>query len=374
MDFATGEQQQMIREAVRSFADKSARGAAAGWDRERGWNAAAQTALAHLGFFGLAAPESAGGLGLDASAWTAAFEEIATADAGAAQALVAHQSAVTVLVGAGTAAQQAQWLDKLVSGAALGCLAHEDDAANLDSQVLKTMATPEGAGWILSGTKPFVVLGAKAQVAVLTAQVQGQGATAFLVPLSAGGVQVKASDSLGLRSAAAATLHLGNVMVGADQLLGAVGAAAAVLANAREEARLGTAAVALGLARGALREAGKYAAERQQFGKPISAFQPIQWMIANSATEIEAARLLLERAAWLRARAKPASQAIAMAKVQATEAAVRSADRALQVHGGYGYTKDFPVERMLRDAAVLQIIGGSRDLQRVDIAKSLSAA
>ena len=374
MDFAQGDQQQMIREAVRAFAEKVARPAAMAWDRDAGWDAAGHRGLASLGAFGLAATEAVGGLELDAPTWTAALEELAAADAGAAEALVAHAACLAHLEAVGTAGQKATWAGKLAAGAALGCLAHEDDADNLDSDAVRTVAVADGAGWRLTGAKPAVVLGARAQVAVVTAVTQDLGLIAFLVPMNAPGVRVLALDALGLRSAAAATLELTDVALGADAVLGKPGAAQAELEPVRDDARLGTAAVALGLARAALREAGRYAAGREQFGKPISSFQPIQWMIANSATEIDAARMLVTRAAWLRAAGKPAARAIAMAKLQATEAALRAADRGLQVHGGYGYTKDFPIERMLRDAALLQILHGSRDLQRVRIGRSLAGA
>jgi len=370
MDFAQGDQQRMIREAVRAFAEKMARPAAAAWDRDCGWDALAGRGLAALGAFGLAAPEAVGGLELDAASWTAALEELAGADAGAAEALVGHAACLAHLVAMGTPAQKDTWAGKLATGAALGCLAHEDDADNLDSDAVRAIAVPDGAGWRLAGSKPAVLLGARAQIAVVTAVAQDHGLTAFLVPLTAAGVRTVALDSLGLRSAAIATLEFQDVTLGADAVLGTPGAAKAELEPVREDARLGTAAVALGLARAALREAGRYAAQREQFGKSISQFQPIQWMIANSATEIDAARMLVTRAAWLRAAGRPASRAIAMAKLQATEAALRAADRGLQVHGGYGYTKDFPVERMLRDAALLQILHGSRDLQRVRIGAS----
>ena len=373
MNFAADEQQQMIAEAVRAFAEGVVRQAAASWDRQGSVPASAVAELGKLGVLGMAAPEDLGGLGLDACAQVVAIEELATADAGLAQLLVQHHTlALGHLLRAGTEALNRRWVPRLTTGKQLATWAHGEDTANLDADTVRTRAVRDGDGWRLTGDKPLVMLGQRADVAVVTAQAD-QGLTAFLVHLDAEGVTRQPIDTLlGLRSVGAAHLLFSNVHVTGEAMLGLPGQAGADIAVLRQEARLATAAVALGVLRAALRQAARYSQEREQFGKKIATFQPIQWQIANSAVDLDAARLLVQRAAWLLAQGRPAGPAIAMAKTAACEAALRVADRALQIHGGYGYTTDFPVERAYRDAASLQVMHGTAALQRIELARSLS--
>jgi alkylation response protein AidB-like acyl-CoA dehydrogenase len=371
MDFVADEAQQMIREAVRDFAEGAVRASAGKWDSQADLPASAMKELGNLGLFGMAAPERLGGIELDAQSVTAALEELGAAEAGLAQLVVQHGLCLDHVVRAGGQDAAAK---RLASGKQLGCHAHGEDADDLDSAEVKTQATRDGDGWRLTGEKPAVIGASRASLAVVTAQVAGEaGLTAFLVPLDLAGISRKpVADMMGLRTAGAATILLQDAQLDDAARLGPVGGAAVALEPALDTARLGTAAVALGVARSALREAGRYSQERHQFNKPISAFQPIQWMIADAAVELETARLLVGRAAWQVSQGKPSGAAIAMAKTRACDVAMRIADRAIQVLGGYGFTTDFPVERAYRDAAVLKLLQGSGAWHRVRIARSLA--
>lgn len=369
MDFRPSEQQQMIGEAVRAFADGVVRPAVARWDDAGAVPASAWAELARLGVLGMAAPDAFGGLELDAPAIVSALEELAAADAGMAQMVVQHHTlALGHVLLAGSDAQKQRLAAQLTSGKRLAAWAHGEDLANLDAETVTTRATPQGDGWILDGSKPAVWLGHLADMAIVTAQTDA-GLTAFVVDLTAPGVtRAVQTGLLGLRSAGMADLRFD---AAAAEMLGTPGAAAGDVGKVLTDARLATAAVALGVARSALRQAARYVQEREQFGKPIGQFQPVQWQIANSAVDLETARLLVQRAAWLAATGRPAARAIGMAKASACDAALRVADRAIQLHGGYGYTKDFSVERAYRDAVTLQVLHGTGALQRVQVAKAL---
>ena len=234
-------------------------------------------------------------------------------------------------------------------------------------------AERDGDGWVLNGLKPNVFGAGIADVAIVTAQAP-EGLCAFGVMFSAPGLtRRQSSEPLGLRSAGIADLAFENVRLGAAALFGPAGHAGVAVDQALRLARLGVAAISLGVAREALRLAGRYANDRVQFGKPIATFQPIQWQVANSAVEIDVARLLLHRAAWALDHAKNADPLVAMARLTAAETATRVTDRAIQLHGGYGYTREFIVERLFRDAWALESLFGSPGLQRVRLARSLAA-
>lgn len=376
MDFAADEQEQMIRQAVAAYAEKSLQPSAAARDVAGDLDAETVKALAALGVFGMGAAEQWGGLELDAPAQMAAFEELAANDAGVAYAVLQHHTlALGHLLASGSPAQKAKYAKVLASGTSLACWAHSEATDTLDSDFVATQAHRLGDGrWQIDGHKPQVWLGGLAKFAVITAQCP-DGLTAFVVDLTALGVsRTKCHDLLGLRAATAADLTFVKLCVSDEARLGAAGQTATAVAALQSTAQLAVAAIALGIGRSALRAAGRYALQREQFGKPIAALQPIQWQIANSTLDLAAARALLQRAAFLLAHGKPAAREIAMAKFSACDGASRIADRAIQIHGGYGYTMDFSVERAYRDAAVLQMLHGSSALQRVHIAQSLSAA
>lgn len=376
MDFAAGEQEQMIRQAVAAYAEKSLQPSAAARDVAGDLGPETLKALAVLGVLGMGAAEQWGGLELDAAAQMAAFEELAANDAGVAYAVLQHHTlALGHLLAAGSPTQKAKYAKAFASGSALACWSHAEANDNLDGDFVATHARQLGDGrWQIDGHKDQVWLGALAKHAVITAQTL-DGLTAFVVDLASLGVSRQpCADMLGLRAAAAADLTFVKLCVADEARLGAVGQAGPTIARLQAEAALGVAAVALGIGRSALRAAAKYALQREQFGKPIAVLQPIQWQIANSTLDLAAARVLVQRAAYAIGLGKSAGREIAMAKFSACDAASRIADRAIQIHGGYGYTMDFPVERAYRDAAVLQMLHGSSALQRVRIAQSLSAA
>lgn len=374
MQFLPNEQQAMIRDGVRKFAEGTLKGGAMARDAAGTTQRDVLQQLAALGVFGLTVAEDAGGLGLDQVALALALEELAAADAGLALFVlqhvalsIGHMQAVDLLP------EQRAWLTHMASGQAPCVWAHGEDALHSDANTVTLRAVRDGAGWILNGVKPNVFGAGLADVVIVTAQAD-EGLCAFGLQFSTQGVSRKQStEPLGLRSAGMADIAFDNVRVTASALFGAAGQAAAGVNAALQQARLGIAAIAVGVAREALRLAGRYANERQQFGKPIATFQPIQWQVANSAVELDVARLLLHRAAWAMDHTKNADPQVAMARLTATEMATRVTDRAIQLHGGYGYTREFTVERLYRDAWTLEGLYGSPGLQRVRLARSLAA-
>lgn len=374
MQFTANEQQAMIRDGVRKFAEGTLKAGATARDGEGKTSRDVLKQLATLGVFGLTVAEDAGGLGLDPVALALALEELAAADAGLALFVLQH---VALSVGHMQAVElqpvQRGWLHAMAEGNAPCVWAHGEDAVHTDAQTVNLKAVRDGDGWILNGVKPNVFGAPLADVAIVTAHTD-EGLSAFGVMFATEGVSLATSiDPLGLRSAGIADIQFSNVRVNGNALFGAAGQAQVAVNAALAQARLGIAAIAVGVAREALRLAGRYANDRQQFGKPIGTFQPIQWQVANSAVEIDTARLLLHRAAWTLGRGKNADGQIAMARLTAAETATRVTDRAIQMHGGYGYTREFTVERLYRDAWTLENLYGSPGLQRVALAKSLAA-
>jgi alkylation response protein AidB-like acyl-CoA dehydrogenase len=374
MQFSPNEQQRMIRDGVRKFAEGTLKSGATARD------AAGTTApellkqLAALGVFGLSADEAHGGLGLDLVAAVLAIEELAAADAGLAL-LVVQQQLVSMafLARVASTPRHTEWLQGLAQGDPLCAWLHGEDTLHRDADTVATRAEKTATGWRLNGLKPDVFGAALARVAIVTAQTDA-GLTAFALQMDTAGVTLSApTDPLGLRSAGLATLTLENVEIPEHDLLGTLGGAAPHVSHTLVRARLGVAAIAVGLAREALRLGGRYALDRQQFGKPIAQFQAIQWQVANSAVELDLARLLLHRAAWAVDIGKNAESATRMARLTATEMATRVTDRAIQMHGGYGYTREFTVERLFRDAWTLDGLFGSPGLQRVRLARLLAA-
>jgi alkylation response protein AidB-like acyl-CoA dehydrogenase len=346
--------QRHLRETIRGFARTRVAPAAAETDRAARFPREIVAALGDLGVMGCIVPEAHGGAGVDAVAWTLAVEELAAACASTAVVFAAHTALATgPLVEHATAAQQARWLPRLASGDVLGCLADGDLAARR-----------AGDGWVLGGTVRFVTNGAEAGLALVVA-----GEHAFVVETaSRGWTAVRRDDRTGLRGAAPADLTLHDVRVPGDALLGDGGAIAAA---ARDAWRIALAALGVGIARAAVDASLSYARERRVFGEPIAAFQGAQWRLADMATAVESARLLTLRAAFLKDRGLPYTSEAAMAKVFAAETAMTLATQAVQMHGGYGYTREFPVERHFRDAAAVSTLGGSPAAERLAVAAHL---
>ncbi len=366
MDFTLTETQDMIRDTVRSFVAGQVREPALRWNEGHGDAAGALRALADMGLLGVLAPERAGGAELDALSLAVMITELAEGDAGLA-AMVAHHNAqgLGFLLRAGFTDTKA--LRPFAAGKQLLCLAAAEGEAHADAPDLSTRATQAGDTWRLTGAKRLVPLGNRASHAVVVAATES-GARGFLVDLSGEGVTRSASAPLvGLRSCDLADLRFDDAAATHD-----LGPAAEALAHTRALGRLCAAAMANGVARAAQAAGVTYTLERKQFGKPIARFQPLQWQTADSATELEAAELLTWRAAWTLAQGTARSLDVEKAAIFALETVARVTDRALQMHGGYGYTVDFPVERHFRDAATLRVLADGTDVQRVALARGLA--
>jgi butyryl-CoA dehydrogenase len=339
--------QRQLRETVRAFAKTRVAPLAAGTDRTGSLPPAIVAALAELGVLGGTVPERHGGAGMDAVAWALAVEELAAACASTALVYVAHTAAAWPLVERGTPAQQARWLPALANGTALGCLT--------DGPTVRR----EADAWVLSGTKRLVPNAADAALVLVVAE---DGA--FVVETTAPGWEVvRRDDRTGLRGAAFADVAARGLRIPAEARLGD--------GTALDGARIGIAALAVGIARAAVDASLAYARERRVFGEPIAAFQGAQWRLADMATAVESARLLTLRAAFLKDRRLPYTSEAAMAKVFAAETAMTLATQAVQMHGGYGYTREFPVERHFRDAAAAGVVGGTPADQRLAVADRL---
>ena len=356
----------MIRAAVRSFVAGQVQQEAMHWNEAGETPVAELRQLGELGLLGVAVPEADGGAGLDAATLVMALEEVAAGDGGLAAMMATHNAGALALLQAAGAGREL--LAPLAAGERLACVAAGADGAHLDASDPGTVAVQDELGtWHLDGHKPLVLMGGVADLAVVTAAVQGQPEPhGFAVDLQRAGVErVALGPRLGLRTCDAAGLRFTSVPVPSDRNLGPIARPAAV---AKSWSRLAGAAVALGIGRGALQGGVRYTLERSQFGKKIARFQPIQWQTADAAVELETARLLTWRAAWLADQGKDFSRAAAMAALRATVACERITDRALQLHGGYGYTEDFAAERCYRDAHALRLLCGSLEYNRIAVA------
>lgn len=333
--------------------------------------------LASAGLFGICAPRDCGGLGLGARYLAAAVEEVARYDGGMALTVASHNTlALGHLLLAGNTDQQQRYLPALASGTLLGAWALTEARAGSDPTGLRTRAESVADRWRLSGSKAFVTQGTVAGLYVVIARTAPQrgraGLSAFLIEAGTAGVLPgRPLDKVGCRSSDTSSLTLRNVLLPADALLGERDQALPDILRLLDLGRVAIAAMALGLARAALQDATSYARKRRQFGQPIAAFQALQWMLADSATEIEASRLLIERAADLIDAQRPCTAAAAQAKLYASETATRVASRALQIHGGYGYLRNLPLDRYLRDAKLCELGEGTSEIQRLIIAKEL---
>jgi alkylation response protein AidB-like acyl-CoA dehydrogenase len=333
--------------------------------------------MGELGLLGIMVPEKLGGGGADMLAYVLALEEVAVACASHAVVMSVNNSLVCgPLVKHGTPAQHERFLGALASGRALGCFALTEPQAGSDARNLTTLARRDGDHYVLDGRKVFVTNGRESTVALVFAQTDPakahHGISAFLIEKGTPGFLVpKVEDKLGLRASDTAEFVFEGCPVPAANMLGAEGAGFKAAMGALDGGRVGIAAQAVGIARAALEASVAYAKERRSFGVPIGQHQMIQWMLADMATAIDAARLLTWRAAVLKDQGKPYGPAASMAKLYASETAMRVATDAIQVHGGYGYMKDYPVERFFRDAKITQIYEGTSQIQRLVVARAL---
>lgn len=330
--------------------------------------------MGELGFMGVAVPQELGGAGADNLAYALVVEEISRACAATGAIMAAHSSLVCEpILAHGTAAQKEEFLGPLARGEWLGCFALTEPGSGSDAAALTTTARRDGDGWILRGTKRFITNGAEADVCLLLAttdRAKGhKGLCAFLA--EKGDFEVaRVEEKMGLNASSCAELVFDSRVPG-DHLLGEEGQGFRIAMEALDGGRISVGAQAVGIARAALEESVAYSRERRTFGKPIGAHQAIQFVVADMATEIDAARLLTHRAAVLKDQGKSYTRESAMAKLYASDVAVRVTAKNVQIHGGYGYIKEYPAERHFRDAKITEIYEGTSEIQKLVIARSL---
>jgi alkylation response protein AidB-like acyl-CoA dehydrogenase len=374
------EEQREIQRTAREFAEAEIAPHSAAWDRDSYFDRSVITKMGELGFLGMMIPEEFGGLSLPTTTYIVALEEIAASDASVAVAMSVHNSLPTqMLLRWGSDAQKERWLAPMARGELLGAFALSEPEAGSDAASLTTQAVRDGDCWVLNGTKAWVTSGSEADVLIVMARTDSpgerrgaRGISAFVVTPDLPGFTVgKKEDKMGLRASPTVQLELANLRVPAGNLLGREGAGFTMAMQSLDNGRLGIAAQAIGIARCALEHATIYAGERRQFGKPIKEFEAIQFKLADMATRIAAARALLYQAAAAKDRGEQITQYSSMSKLFASETAMWVTTQAIQIFGGYGYVKEYPVERLFRDAKVTEIYEGTSEIQRIVIAREL---
>jgi alkylation response protein AidB-like acyl-CoA dehydrogenase len=380
MDFEFSDQHKLLRESVREFARSEIAPFAQRWDKEERFPTELVPKLSRMGLFGIRIPEQYGGSGMDMVAYAICIEELARVDGSIALAVASHNGLGTGHVLAfGSEAQKRKYLPRAASGEWLAAWALTEPGSGSDAAALRTVARREAQDWILDGTKTFITQGSVCAFCVVLARTnpnvpKQRGITAFIVDRGTPGFSAsKHLLKLGCRASDTAELTLDAVRVPDTQRLGEVDHGFADTMRILDGGRISIAAMAIGLGYGALGMAARYAKDRKAFGRPIADFQGIQWPIADAKTELDAAALLTYRAAWLADEGRRHTQEASMAKLFASEAATRACNSALQVHGGYGYVREFDVERHLRDAKLCEIGEGTSEVQRIVIAKHLLA-
>ncbi len=373
------EEQTLIRDTMRAFAQEQLAPHAARWDREHHFPREELAALGELGALGMVVPERWGGAGMDYVSLALALEEIAAGD-GATSTIVSVQNSVVCgpINAYGTDAQKARWLVPLARGEALGCFCLTEPHVGSDAGAITTRADRDGDDYVLSGVKQFITTGKHADVAVVFAVTDRgagkKGISGFIVDTATPGyVVARVEDKLGQRASDTAQIVFEDCRVPAANRLGAEGEGYRIALSNLEAGRIGIAAQAVGMARAALEAALAYAKERTSFGKVLADHQAINFKLADMAVEVEAARQLVLHAAALRDAGQPCLKEASMAKLFASEMAERVCSAAIQVHGGYGYVNDFPVERIWRDVRVCQIYEGTSEIQRLVIGRALLA-
>jgi alkylation response protein AidB-like acyl-CoA dehydrogenase len=350
------------------------------WDRDERFPHEIVPKLAALGLLGIRIPAEYGGSGMDTVSYAICVEEIAKVDGSLALTVASHNGLGTGhILSFGNEAQKQRYLPKAASGEWLAAWALTEPGSGSDSAGLRTTARREGSNWILNGTKMFITQGSVGGFCVVLARTnpdvaKQKGITAFVVEHGTKGFTAsKHLEKLGCRSSDTVELTFDEVVVGDEQRVGEVDHGFTDTMKILDRGRISIAAMALGLGYGVLDMAIAYAKDRKQFNKPISDFQAVQWMLADMKTELDAAALLTYRAAWLADQGRPFTKEASMAKLFASEASSRACNKALQIHGGYGYTREFHVERHLRDAKICEIGEGTSEVQRIVIAKNLLA-
>ncbi len=373
------EEQNIIRDLTRRFAAEQLTPNAARWDREEEFPAQALRAMGELGLMGMLVPPAWGGAGADHVSLAVALEEIAAGDGATSTIMSVQNSVVCVpILRYGSEAQKERYLRPTASGECLGAFCLTEPQAGSDAAAISTRATRTDQGWLLNGTKQFITSGKHADLAIVfavsDASAGKRGISAFLVPTKTPGYRVaRLEKKLGQRASDTAQIAFENCEIPADHLLGEAGSGYKIALGNLEGGRIGIAAQAVGMARAALEAASHYAKERTSFGVALNAHQAIAFRLADMATQLEAARQMVLHAAALRDAGRPCLREASMAKLFASEMAERVCSDAIQIHGGYGYVEDFPVERLYRDVRVCQIYEGTSDVQRMVIARQLDS-
>ncbi|MFE3580804.1 acyl-CoA dehydrogenase family protein [Streptomyces vinaceus] len=376
MNLELSEEQEAVRRLAREFTEREIAPYAAEWDRAESVDRAIVKKLGDLGFLGLTVPEEYGGSGGDHLAYVLVTEELGRGDSAVRGIVSVSLGLVAKTVAAwGTEEQKRQWLPRLCSGEALGCFGLTEPGTGSDAGSLTTRAVREGDAYVVSGSKMFITNGTWADVVLLFARTNEEpghrGISAFLVPTDTPGLtRREVHGKLGLRGQATAELALDGVEVPASAMLGPEGKGFSVAMSALAKGRMSVAAGCVGIAQAALDAAVSYAAQREQFGKPIAHHQLVQELIADISVDVDAARLLTWRVADLVDRGQPFATESSTAKLFASEAAVRAASNALQVHGGYGYIDEYPAGKLLRDARVMTLYEGTSQIQKLLIGRA----
>jgi alkylation response protein AidB-like acyl-CoA dehydrogenase len=376
MDFMFGEDQTAVLEAVKELCDEDLAPRATEVDEAGLWPADGVAKLGELDLMGIPVPEDYGGLGMDFLTWAAVGEELSRACTTTGAVFGAHMLAIFPIMSFGTGEQKERHLKPLASGEHIGAFGLTEPNAGSDAAAVSTKAEADGDHYVLNGSKIFITNGGEADTYVIIASVDPskgvRGLTAFIVEKDTPGFEFgKDEKKMAFSALPNRELIFTDCRVPRENLLGREGRGFLVAMHTLAVGRIGMAIGAVGVARAALEAAVPYSQQRQQFGKPISSFQAIQFMLADMATEVDAARLLTWRAAWLKDQDRPFEKEAAMAKLYASEVAMRVTTKAVQIFGGYGYTKEFPVERYMREAKLFEIVEGTSEVQRMVIANQV---
>jgi len=376
IDFELTDEQRLIRETARDFTDNEIVPVARENDRNERFDTELVQKMADMGFLGALVSEEYGGRGLDYRTYGLIVEEIGRGDSSARTVVSVQTSLVCSSIERwGSEEQKHEWLPKLCTGEALGCFGLTEPSSGTDAASLKTRATKIDGGWKLNGQKQWISLGNHAKVALIFAQTDPEkghrGLACFLVPTDSDGFSSgEIHGKLGLKASDTAELSLSDVEVPDEAMMGEIGDGFKVAMTALDSGRFSVASGCVGISQGCVNASVQYAKEREQFGRPIASFQLVQAMLADMIVDTEAARGLVWKAGWLKDTGKPSTTETSIAKLFATEAAVRNANLAIQVHGGSGYVDDHPVERYLRDARVATLYEGTSQIQKLIIGRA----
>jgi alkylation response protein AidB-like acyl-CoA dehydrogenase len=378
VDFAPTKEQEMIRNAIRAFAEDMIGPSVAERDETEMYPIELVGQMADLNLFGLTTPIEYGGAGSDTVSYAIAIEELSRVDASVGVSLAVHNSVATYpILNHGSEEQRKRWLPELSTGKRIGAFCLSEAQAGSDAAGVETTAVKDGDEWVVNGSKLWATNGGTAGLFIVIALTdrsakRGRGLSAFIVERELDGVSLGIKEhKLGIRSSDTYEIVFDEVRVPEDHLVGAEGKGLAISLGTLDGGRIGIGAQAVGIAQAALEESVAYANEREQFGRPIAKLQPIQWKLADMATDVQASRLLVYQAANLKDKGVPFTKEVAIAKLYASEAAIRVVHHGLQIHGGFGYTKDYPIERLYRDARITTIYEGTSEVQRLVIARQL---